>query len=213
MKFKLFMFTTTPAVLTLVGSMATLLSTLISLLASNPALQIGIVAGILILIGVIVVFWMYMGITTLVLQKKIENKKEKYLEEESDQLMNETKESEGKTKSKKKTKKKVTKKILRRMKFKLYMFTTPAVLTLVGSMATILSTVLPLFASNPTLQIVTLSVILILIGGIVVFWIYLGITTLRLRNSKKDKNEDVYLKKNKVSEKYKKKRKSKEKKI
>ena len=56
MKFKLFMFTTTPAVLTLVGSMATLLSTLISLLASNPALQIGIVAGILILIGVIVVF-------------------------------------------------------------------------------------------------------------------------------------------------------------
>lgn len=213
MKFKLFMFTTTPVVLTLVGSMATLLSTLISLLASNPALQIGIVAGILILIGVIVVFWMYMGITTLVLQKKIENKKEKYLEEESDQLMNETKESEGKTKARKKRKKKVTKKILRRMKFKLYMFTTPAVLTLVGSMATILSTVLPLFASNPTLQIVTLSVILILIGGIVVFWIYLGITTLRLRNSKKDKNEDVYLKKNKVSEKYKKKRKSKEKKI
>ena len=47
-----------------------------------------------------------MGITTLVLQKKIEKKKEKYLEEESDQLMNETKESEGKTKSKKKTKKK-----------------------------------------------------------------------------------------------------------
>ena len=109
MKFKLFMFTTTPVVLTLVGSMATLLSTLISLLASNPALQIGIVAGILILIGVIVVFWMYMGITTLVLQKKIEKKKEKYLEEESDQLMNETKESEGKTKSKKKTKKKLLK--------------------------------------------------------------------------------------------------------
>ena len=208
------MFTTTPAVLTLVGSMATLLSTLISLLASNPALQIGIVAGIFILIGVIVVFWMYMGITTIVLEKKSRRKKKKYLEEESDQLMNETKESEGKTKSKKKNeKKKVTKKILRRMKFKLYMFTTPAVLTLVGSMATILSTVLPLFASNPTLQIVTLSVILILIGGIVVFWIYLGITTLRLRNSKKDKNEDVYLKKNKVSEKYKKKRKSKEKKF
>ena len=118
MKFKLFMFTTTPAVLTLVGSMATLLSTLISLLASNPALQIGIVAGILILIGVIVVFWMYMGITTLVLQKKIENKKEKYLEEESDQLMNETKESEGKTKSKKKTKKKVTKKYRTKKHFK-----------------------------------------------------------------------------------------------
>lgn len=123
------------------------------------------------------------------------------------------KKAKEKPKARKKRKKKVTKKILRRMKFKLYMFTTPAVLTLVGSMATILSTVLPLFASNPTLQIVTLSVILILIGGIVVFWIYLGITKLRLRNSKKDKNEDVYLKKNKVSEKYKKKRKSKEKKI
>ena len=208
------MFTTTPVVLTLVGSMATLLSTLISLLASNPALQIGIVAGILILIGVIVVFWMYMGITTLVLQKKNREQKRKIFggRKWSTYEWNKRKRRKNQ-KPRKKRKKKVTKKILRRMKFKLYMFTTPAVLTLVGSMATILSTVLPLFASNPTLQIVTLSVILILIGGIVVFWIYLGITTLRLRNSKKDKNEDVYLKKNKVSEKYKKKRKSKEKKI